>query len=104
MEITNNLKLKIVIGIILIVVLIYSYDHFKNKVLNFKGVITSVSYDIKHNPTVKINGITYDLYYGEWDFETNKISKGDILIKPKGRFDLYLIKNNSRDTINLQYQ
>ena len=50
---------------------------------HFNGVVDSVSYDIKGTATVIIKGAHFYLGNLNWDFDHNRIRKGDSLMKKR---------------------
>jgi hypothetical protein len=70
----------------------------------FNGEVENVDYDWNRFPIISIKGETYDLNYDGWETNSNKIRIGDRMIKKKGEMTLKLIKQHSRDTIDLLYK
>jgi len=74
-----------------VIMLFAAKNNFKeNKLYSFKGVVDSVSYDIKGIPTVIINKKTFYLSAG-YNFD-HQIKKEDSLVKQKGSTTYILIK------------
>jgi hypothetical protein len=61
---------------------------------HFNGIVDSVSYSIKGQATVIIKGAHFEL--GFWDFDHDRIAKGDSLIKEKNSMIIKLIKRNGQ--------
>lgn len=95
---------RIVGGFLLITVIIISisgaYVNHKTKLVNleyhFNGKVESVYYDIKGIATINIKGVHYILSDPNWDFDHNRISKGDSIIKSKNSMIVKLIKANGK--------
>ena len=62
----------------------------------FNGKVDSVDYNLKNQASVFIKGIQYDLFYQKWDFNHNRIQKGDSIIKRKNSIVIKLIKANGK--------
>ncbi|QEM06906.1 hypothetical protein DIU31_026620 [Mucilaginibacter rubeus] len=79
---------------------IYHYNNLvrKNYSIEFNGKVEKVIYSIKGEPTVSINGKTFDLPVNLWDFN-HKIEKGDSLIKSKDSMVIKLIKYKTGQVI-----
>jgi hypothetical protein len=65
----------------------------------FDGRVEGVSYDIKGKATIVIKGGSYDLSDNNWDFDHNRITKGDSLIKKKNSMIIKLVKRNGQIVI-----
>ncbi|HVW12522.1 MAG TPA: hypothetical protein VHB54_01795 [Mucilaginibacter sp.] len=61
--------------------------------LDFKGVVDSVSYSEKDEPTVSIGGKSFVLPVNFWDFN-KQIEVGDSLVKHKNSLTIEIIKKN----------
>ncbi|WP_158990227.1 hypothetical protein [Mucilaginibacter sp. L196] len=61
----------------------------------FNGKVDSVSYDVKGEATVYID-TSYYLGDPNWDFDHNRIQKGDSMIKEKNSMIIKLIKPNGK--------
>ncbi|WP_413670501.1 hypothetical protein ACEN9X_11480 [Mucilaginibacter sp. Mucisp86] len=86
--------------LLLFVTAIYYYNNLvrKNHSIEFNGKVEKVIYSIKGEPTVSINGKTFDLPVNLWDF-SHKIEKGDSLIKSKDSMVIKLIKYKTGQVI-----
>ena len=62
----------------------------------FNGKVDSVDYNLKNQASVFIKGVQYDLFYQKWDFNHNRIQKGDSIIKRKNSIVIKLIKANGK--------
>jgi hypothetical protein len=69
----------------------------------FNGRVESVSYDMKGIATIVIKGVNYDLSDLNWDFDQNRIEKGDLMIKEKNSMIITLIKSNGQIIIEGKY-
>ena len=94
----------ITVVFIAIIIILLIVNNEKMRWYNFDALIQNVSYNVKGDPTITINGTEYFLSYSHWQFGIAKIEKGDRIIKIKGKMDLKLIKKNRRDTINFFHQ
>ncbi len=66
---------------------------------HFEGVVDSVSYDIKGKASVIIKGTHFYLGDGNWDFDHNRIEKGDSLIKKRNSMIIKLKRPNGQVVI-----
>ncbi|BAU52169.1 hypothetical protein [Mucilaginibacter gotjawali] len=82
---------------------LFMYGSYKYRKIylayQFDGRVERVSYDIKGKATIIINGSSYDLSDNNWDFDHNRITKGDSLIKKKNSMIIELIKRNGQIVI-----
>lgn len=62
----------------------------------FSGKVDSVDYNLKSQASVFIKGVQYDLFYSRWDFNHNRIQKGDSIVKKKNSTIIKLIRPNGR--------
>lgn len=62
----------------------------------FDGRVESVSYDIKGIASIVIKDVNYDLSDTNWDFDHNRIEKGDLMIKKKNSMIIKLIKRDGQ--------
>jgi len=67
----------------------------KNLSYQFNGKVDSVTYDVKGEATVYID-TSYYLSDPNWDFDHNRIQKGDSMIKEKNSMTIKLIKPNGK--------
>jgi len=81
----------------LFLVTVVPFYYFKTKqqvsLYQFKGRVDSVSYDVKGEPTIKVNGKKYDLPVNFWDFN-HQIDVGDSLVKVKNSMVVRILKKN----------
>ena len=90
--------------LVILVILAMEFHSIKtNRDYDFNGIVQNINYDIKKIPTVTINGSNYYLGGRYLAFYKYTIQIGDKLMKKKGDDNVYLIKNNTKDTINLYY-
>lgn len=79
------------------------YDSYQNDQIKswvFRGEIKNVRYGfLRHTPVINVNGKDYDLSRTDWDSNL-KFNVGDTIIKHKNTRHIFLIKRNSRDTLN----
>jgi|GEM_PF-2214870 hypothetical protein len=61
---------------------------------HFNGRIDSVDYNLKGQASIFIKGIQYDLFYQKWNFNHNRIHKGDSIIKAKNSLVIKLVQAN----------
>ena len=66
---------------------------------HFNGIVDSVSYDIKGFATIIVKGSHYYLGDTGWDFDHNRIQKGDSIIKERNSMIIKLIKPNGQVVI-----
>jgi hypothetical protein len=96
----NKVLLSFFIPTVLVMILAVIYFSHKGKLkclsYQFNGKVDSIYYDIKGIATIKVNGIFYDLAYPNWDFDHNRIQKGDSVIKNKNSLTIKLIKHNGQ--------
>lgn len=64
----------------------------------FNGRIDSVSYDIKGNPTILINGRSYYLSGNDWLLPA-KVEKSDSILKKSKIMTIKLIRHDTGETI-----
>ena len=62
----------------------------------FSEVVDSVSYSVKGQASVIIKAVQYDLTNPDWDFDHNRIQKGDFMIKKKNSMLIKLIKSDGQ--------
>lgn len=86
---------------IIVVTSITTFGFIRQYRQNFDGVVQKVDYDQQDNPTVTIKNIDYFLSGYGWHFALKKIEAGDRLIKKENSLNLFLVKRNQRDTVNL---
>ncbi|MBD1366688.1 hypothetical protein IDJ77_22945 [Mucilaginibacter sp. ZT4R22] len=94
-------KLSIIAGLIIAAALIYFSRREYQTILSyqFNGVVDSVSYNAKGQAYVHIKGIQYYLSDNTWDFDHDRIAKGDSMIKGKNSMVVKLIKANGQTII-----
>ena len=88
------------IVVVLTMIISGIYINHKNKLIDlnyqFNGKVDSANYNIKGEATVIIKGIKYDLSDFNWDFDHNRIQKGDSIVKEKNSMIIKLIKPNGK--------
>jgi hypothetical protein len=88
-----------VIGVIIMIIIGINYDHkgtMRNLEYHFNGVVDSVAYNIKGKATIIVNGSHYDLSEPNWNFDTNRIEKGDSIFKKRNSMIIRLVKPNGQ--------
>jgi len=89
-----------VVGVIISLIVAINYNH-KGTIIaldyHFNGVVDSVSYDIKGFATIIVKGSHYYLGDTSWDFDHDRIQKGDSIIKERNSMIIKLIKPNGRN-------
>jgi hypothetical protein len=85
-----------IFGVIGVIVLIFFSIKARCKDLNyqFNGRVDSVFYGEKATATVWVKKEKYYLDANNWDFDHNRIQKGDSLIKEKNSMVIRLIRPN----------
>lgn len=58
----------------------------------FNGKVDSVDYNLEGQASIYIKGSQYDLFYKKWDFNHNRIHKGDSMIKTKNSLVIKLVQ------------
>lgn len=87
----------IVVCIAIIINIYFSHKYKKiHLAYQFNGSVENVSYDIKGIASIVIQGVSYDLSDPNWDFDHNRIKKGDLMIKEKNSMIIKLIKSNGQ--------
>jgi hypothetical protein len=73
----------------------FYYFKTKQEVLlyEFNGKVENVSYSVKGEPTIKVNGKSYDLPVNFWNFN-HQIEMQDSLIKLKNSMIVTIVKKN----------
>lgn len=95
---------KLVVLVVVIVLffgsVVYLYNRLfeENLPYKFSGKVEKVSYSVKGEPTVLINGKGFDLPVNFWNFN-HKIQKGDSLIKQKNSMVIKLVKQKTGEVI-----
>jgi hypothetical protein len=69
---------------------------------HFNGIVQNIRVGFDNVPIVTINNVDHYLF-GSFDL-SQKIKKGDILIKPQNSSHYFLIKANTKDTIDLYHK
>jgi len=70
------------------------HSDIDNLYVHFSGKVDSVTYNIKGEPTIVVKGTHYELNCLNWDFDHNRIEKGDSIIKKQHSMIIKLIKRN----------
>jgi membrane-bound ClpP family serine protease len=85
-----------ILGAIGVIVLIFFSikAHYKDLNYQFNGRVDSVFYGEKATATVWVRKEEYYLDANNWDFDHNRIQKGDSLIKEKNSMVIRLIRPN----------
>ena len=93
-----NRKFVLILGLIGFCILLYGWikGNIDDKKMQFNGKVDSVAYDIKGQARVTIKGRNYDLDNNNWDFDHNRIQKGDSMIKDKNTLLIKLIKKDGQ--------
>ncbi|OCX51501.1 hypothetical protein BEL04_15870 [Mucilaginibacter sp. PPCGB 2223] len=88
-------------GIVLIILTIYSTIISRNQNLEyqFNGRVDSVYYTSKGEPYIFVKKVKYYLSDRDWDFNQNRIQKGDSVIKKKNSMIIKLFKSNAKAII-----
>ena len=95
---------KVLIGVFIAVMIIAlilgirltQKGRIENLNYQFDGVVDSVSYDIKGYATITVKGSHYYLGGTSWDFNHNRIQKGDSILKKRNSMIVKLIKPDGR--------
>jgi len=86
--------------LLIIGVCAFTYGYFRgtflDKKMHFNGKVDSVSYDIKAKATTIIKGKVYNLDNNDWDFDHNRIKKGDSMVKDSNTLSVKLIRKNGQ--------
>ncbi|SDS42134.1 hypothetical protein SAMN05216490_1124 [Mucilaginibacter mallensis] len=92
--------LRVIIPIVVIFIFTMVYLTHKANLIDhgyqFNGPVDSVTYDEKGKATIIIR--KHQMYLGDnnWDFDHNRIQKGDSMIKKRGSMIIKLIKPDGR--------
>ena len=62
----------------------------------FNGKVENVVYNVKGQAYITVKGVTYYLFDSNWDFDHNRIDKGDSIIKNSKSMIIRLVKQNGR--------
>jgi len=81
----------------MIIVLPIFYFKTQKEVLSyhFNGRVDSVTYSVKDEPTIKVNGKEFDLPVNFWDFR-HQIEKGDSIVKLKNSMAVEIVKKSEK--------
>jgi len=86
-------------AVIIMLIEAIRFDHrgsIKNLDYYFNGIVDSVSYDSWGKASIIIKGSHYYLADPSWDFDHDRIQKGDSIVKERNSMIIKLIKPNGR--------
>jgi hypothetical protein len=99
-KILNRVMISSFIAVIFIALIVGVQFNNKGKAkeldYQFNGIVDSVSYNIKGKASIVVKGAHYYLGAPNWDFDHNKIQKGDLISKKRNSMIIKLIKPDGR--------
>jgi hypothetical protein len=91
-------QILLIAGVLFLIVFLPIY-YFKMQqevsLYHFNGRVDSVSYSVKDEPTIKVNGKEFDLPVNFWDFN-HQIEIGDSIVKVKNSMVVEIVKKNGK--------
>jgi len=84
--------------VVVIIWTIYSTRKSRSENLHyqFNGMIDSVYYTVKGEPYIFVKKVEYYLSDGSWDFDHDRIQKGDSIVKQKNSLVIKVFKPDGR--------